>query len=75
MTELELERALADLAGHLEQPPTPPLAEAVVARIADRPAPARRLGPSGPRPVRARGPVPAVPWMRLPRRGWRRVAV
>jgi hypothetical protein len=58
MTELELERALADLGAHLEQPPTPPLAAAVMARIAERPTPARGLRRA-----------------RLPRRGWRRVAV
>jgi hypothetical protein len=69
MTALELERALADLAGHLEQPPAPPLAEAVMARIAEQPAPARpgplarRLGPLARRPA-------AAQW-----HGWRRVAV
>jgi hypothetical protein len=38
VTELELERALTDLAGHLEHPPTPPLAEAVLVRLAAEPA-------------------------------------
>jgi hypothetical protein len=68
MTELELERALADLAAHLEQPQAPPpLAEAVMARIAEGPAADAR---------RARVPgVPRVPAPRLPRRGWRRIAV
>jgi len=83
MTALELERALADLGGHLEQPPAPPLAEAVMARIAERPAPARRLrplarhtGPPGPpgRLARRLGPLARRPapaqW-----RGWQRVAV
>jgi hypothetical protein len=55
----ELERALADLGAHLEHPPTPPLAEAVVARIT---AP----GATTARPRRRA-------W--LPRSGWRRVAV
>ncbi len=58
MTELELERALADLAAHLEQPPAPTLADAVMARITERPTSAER--------------TVAV---RLPRRGWRRLAV
>ncbi|SRR6266545_1889810 len=61
MTGLELERALADLGAHLEQPPAPALAEAVMARIAERPAAAVR---------RVR-----LPRVRLPRRGWRRLAV
>ena len=64
MTELELERALADLAAHLEQPQAPPLAEPVMARIAEGPAARAR---------RAR--VPWSPRVRLPRRGWRRIAV
>jgi hypothetical protein len=63
MTELELERALADLAAHLEQPQAPaPLAEAVMARIAEGPAAHARR-------------APWVPRVRLPRRGWRRIAV
>jgi hypothetical protein len=68
MTELELERALADLGAHLDLPPTPPLADAVMARIAERPA-------ATPRPVVAERPavLPRLP--RLPRPGWRRVAV
>jgi hypothetical protein len=71
MTELELERALADLAAHLEQPQAPPpFAGAVMARIAEGPAADAR---------RARVPgvpgLPRVPGLRLPRRGWRRVAV
>jgi hypothetical protein len=37
----ELERALTDLGAHLQHPPTPPLAEAVMARLAERPAPGR----------------------------------
>jgi hypothetical protein len=74
VTELELERALADLAGHLEQPATPPLAEAVMARIAERPAPAKRPGHAGVFTWRGRS-IPPVPRVRLPRRGWRRVAV
>ena len=71
MTELELERALADLGAHLEQPSTPPLAEAVMARIAEHPAPAAPPA----RPPGVRLPWVRLPWVRLPRRGWRRVAV
>jgi hypothetical protein len=91
MTELDLERALADLGAHLEQPSTPPLAEAVMARIAEHPAPATppaRL-PGTPLPGArlpwARLPWARLPWARLPRarlprarlprRGWQRVAV
>jgi hypothetical protein len=36
----DLERALADLSAHLEHPPTPPLADAVLARISE-PSPRR----------------------------------
>jgi hypothetical protein len=77
MTELELERALADLGAHLEQPATPPLAEAVMARIAERPERAGRPAAPAPRRWPARVPLPGVrlPGVRLPRRGWRRVAV
>jgi hypothetical protein len=78
MTELELERALADLGAHLEHPPTPPLADAVMTQIAERPAEGadravagRRAGPGRAATAwrRAQGRV------RLPRAGWRRVAV
>ena len=67
MTEPELERALTDLAAHLEHPPTPPLAEAVVAELGEDPA-ARRPRAA----ARLRRPAwPARPsWP-----GWRRVAV
>jgi len=37
MTGRDLERALADLGAHLEHPATPPIAEAVAARLADAP--------------------------------------
>src|SRR6266508_3073165 len=71
MTELELERALTDLGAHLEHPPTPPLAEAVVARLAAAPAPAR-AGEGLRLPRVLAGPVRA--W--LPRQpAWRREAV
>jgi hypothetical protein len=71
MTELELERALTDLGAHLEHPPTPPLAEAVVARLAAAPAPAR-AGEGLRLPRVLAGPVRA--W--LPRQPvWRRIAV
>jgi hypothetical protein len=56
----DLERDLADLGAHLEHPPTPPLAEAVLARIAE---PAPRAAPSR----RRSGWWPVRP-------GWRRVA-
>jgi hypothetical protein len=58
----DLERVLADLGAHLEHPPTPPLAEAVLARISE-PSP-RRSGWLG-FPVRLGSPG---------RPGWRRVA-
>src|SRR5829696_8770092 len=48
--ELDLERALADLAASLEFPPTPDLAAAVSARLEQAPAPAparRRWWPAG----------------------------
>jgi hypothetical protein len=67
VTELELERALTDLAGHLEHPPTPPLAEAVLARLTTEPAAApsagrRRLGRVAAPAVGARlGRVAAAP--------------
>ncbi len=69
LTEVELERALADLGAHLEHPPTPPLAEAVMARLAQRPTPAaggwlRRLVAG----LGGRARLPGRP-------GWRRVAV
>ncbi|HYT25231.1 MAG TPA: hypothetical protein VEP73_01925 [Actinomycetota bacterium] len=44
MTGRELERALADLGAHLEHPATPPVAEAVAARLAGAPAPADGRG-------------------------------
>jgi hypothetical protein len=81
MTELELERALADLGAHLDLPPTPPLAAAVMARIAERPAeaegPAATQRPAADRPAaRLRLPwLPWLPWLWLPRAGWRRMAV
>jgi len=71
VTELELERALTDLGAHLEHPRTPPLAEAVLARLAAEPGTiaagrgrrAHRM-PAGPLGTWLRGgPV------------WRRVAV
>jgi hypothetical protein len=60
LRQRELERALTDLGAHLEHPPTPPIAEAVVARI------------TAPDASRARAPR-SQGW--LPRPGWRRVAV
>jgi hypothetical protein len=57
--ELDLERALADLAASLEFPPTPDLAAAVTARLEQAPAPA---------PARRR-------WWPAGRNGWRRLAV
>jgi hypothetical protein len=60
LRQRELERALVDLGAHLEHPPTPPIAEAVVARI------------TAPDAGRARAPRSRA-W--LPRPGWRRVAV
>jgi hypothetical protein len=56
--ELDLDAALADLAAAIEFPPTPDLAGAVGARLADAPAPA----PARRRPGRA--------WLT----GWRRLA-
>jgi hypothetical protein len=41
MTQLDLERRLADLAPHLEFPPTPPLADEVAARLTPARAPRR----------------------------------
>jgi hypothetical protein len=72
VTELELERALTDLGAHLEHPPTPPLAEAVLARLTDahalaRPAPRGSAGRRGLAAVR-RAWLPGQP-------RWRRVAV
>ncbi|MDF2744040.1 MAG: hypothetical protein K0S88_5417, partial [Actinomycetia bacterium] len=46
--ELDLERALADLAASLEFPPTPDLAAAVTARLDQAPARPRRWWPAGP---------------------------
>ncbi len=40
----DLERALADLGAHLEHPPTPPLADAVLARISEAPRRSRWPG-------------------------------
>jgi hypothetical protein len=71
MTQLELERALTDLGARLEHPPTPALAEAVTARLAERPARARAGG--GHRRGRA-GAGPLVAWWRAGP-GWRRLAV
>ena len=48
--ELDLDRALADLAASLEFPPTPDLAAAVTARLDQAPVaarPARRPGAGG----------------------------
>jgi hypothetical protein len=59
LRQQELERALTDLGAHLEHPPTPPLAEAVVATITA----------TGAAPARPRRRA----W--LPRSGWRRIAV
>jgi hypothetical protein len=47
--ELDLDAALADLAASLEFPPTPDLAAAVTARLADAPAPTARRRPRLPR--------------------------
>ena len=58
--ELDLERALADLAASVRFPPTPDLAAAVTARLEQGPAPA---------PARPRRRWPAG------RAGWRRLAV
>jgi hypothetical protein len=52
----ELERALADLGPHLEHPPTPPIAEAVVARI---------TAPSTVAPPRGRAWLPRAGWRRV----------
>jgi hypothetical protein len=69
LTELELERALTDLGAHLEHPPTPPLAEAVAAKLAERPAATARRR-------RLAGLAVGPRWARLlGRPGWRRVAV
>src|SRR5262245_54213742 len=70
VTELELERALADLGTHLEYPPTPPLAEAVVARLAERPSSVGTAGERPPRRVAAR----PLAWL-AGRPGWQRLAV
>ena len=71
MTELELERALTDLGAHLQHPPTPPLAEAVLARLAA--APEAAPAAAGRRPGRVvAGPLRA--WLRGGP-AWRRVAV
>jgi hypothetical protein len=61
--ELDLDRALAELATSLEFPPTPDLAAAVAARLAEAPAAA----PPAP-PVRARRWLAGLA-------GWRRLAV
>jgi hypothetical protein len=54
--ELDLDAALADLAASLEFPPTPDLAAAVTARLADAPVP----------PARPRPRLPRLPgWRRL----------
>jgi hypothetical protein len=55
--ELDLDAALADLAASLEFPPTPDLAAAVGARLADAPAPAA--------PARRRRPGWPAGWRRL----------
>jgi hypothetical protein len=81
MTELELERALTDLGAHLEHPPTPPLAEAVVARltaapgtVAGRAAGAGRTRAGAGRRLPRVLAAPVRAW--LPRQpAWRRVAV
>jgi hypothetical protein len=66
MTDRELERALVDLGAHLEHPATPPVAEAVTARLAEAPARAwtRRAGRAGPVWPRRR-PFPRPRWQRL----------
>jgi hypothetical protein len=62
--ELDLERALTDLAASLEFPPTPDLAAAVTARLGEAPAPA----PAPPTPAdRARRWLAGLA-------GWRRLA-
>src|SRR5207248_3117270 len=69
-TDLGLERALANLGAHLDYPPTPPLAEAVLARIsgteADADAEARlERAPRGARGARgAAGAWPRGRWSR-----------
>lgn len=45
-TDLGLERALTDLGAHLDYPPTPPLAETVLARIAGAAGVERALRPA-----------------------------
>jgi hypothetical protein len=52
----ELERALADLGAHLEHPPTPPIAEVVVARI---------TAPVTAAPARGRAWLPRAGWRRV----------
>lgn len=82
LTELELERALADLGAHLEHPPTPPLAEAVMARLAAGPETAPGAGRrlvrvvAGPLGTRLRGGQAGRVgrWLRGGP-AWRRVAV
>jgi len=76
MSDRELERALTDLGAHLEHPATPPIADAVAARLAETPArspearkaarPGRMRDRFGDR-VRGRGraPLPRPRWQRL----------
>jgi hypothetical protein len=59
--ELDLERALADLAADLRFPPTPDLAAAVTARLEEGPARA----PAGRRPSARRWPAWTAGWRRL----------
>jgi hypothetical protein len=63
--ELDLERALADLAASLEFPPTPDLAAAVPARLEEVPTPAPARAPRRRRWPAGRGALS----------GWRRLAV
>jgi hypothetical protein len=73
VTELELERALIDLGAHLEHPPTPPLAEAVVSRLTDQRASAL---PRHRHPSRLRRVLAATRRAWLPDQPrWRRLAV
>jgi hypothetical protein len=55
VTPAELERALSDLGAHIAYPPTPPLAEAVKARLRQKPTDAR--APARPRPRWLRRPL------------------
>ncbi|HEV8653774.1 MAG TPA: hypothetical protein VG276_31345 [Actinomycetes bacterium] len=74
MTSRELERALVELGAHLEHPTTPPIAEAVAARLSEAPA-------RSPRARGAAGAGRAWDWVRawrrrpFPRPRWQRLAL